>query len=118
MISEREISEEIARLEAAAVSFENCHRLATLYVIRDKIEARKPAGSARQNIQYELSNEEAAEKSSAKEHIYVPKTDTEFLQAVKGKDPEIVWAVMDELMGTIKIINPRLYDGVLRRLEK
>ena len=42
--------------------------------------------------------------------------DTEFYRAIKGKKPSDVWAVMDELMETIQVINPRLYDGVMREL--
>ena len=42
--------------------------------------------------------------------------DSEFYKAIKGKKPAEVWAVMDELMETIQVINPRLYDGVMREL--
>jgi hypothetical protein len=28
-----------------------------------------------------------------------------------------VWSVLDELMETLRITNPRLYDGVMRRLD-
>jgi len=42
--------------------------------------------------------------------------DTEFYKAIKGKKPSDVWAVMDELMETIQVINPKLYDGVMRQL--
>ena len=42
--------------------------------------------------------------------------DSEFYRAIKGKKPADVWAVMDELMETIQVINPRLYDGVMKEL--
>ena len=43
--------------------------------------------------------------------------DSDFLQTVKGKSPETVWAVMDELMDTLAMVNHRVYDGVMRKLQ-
>ena len=42
---------------------------------------------------------------------------SEFLNLIDGKRSDRVWAVLDELMSTLEVINPRLYDGVMRRLE-
>lgn len=43
---------------------------------------------------------------------------TEFARAINGKDPAKVWGIIDELMdGTLKVINPKLYNGVLRQVE-
>lgn len=43
--------------------------------------------------------------------------DSDFLQAVRGKDPAAMWAVMDELMDTMKIVNERVYNGVMRKIR-
>ena len=43
-------------------------------------------------------------------------SDTEFGRKVQDKDVNEVLSVMDELMETLRILNPRLYDGVLSRL--
>ena len=43
--------------------------------------------------------------------------DTEFLQAVAKISPERAWAVMDELMDTLHMVNPRVYDGIMRKLH-
>ena len=43
--------------------------------------------------------------------------DSDFLRAVRGKDPAAMWAVMDELMDTLKMVNQRVYDGVMRRIR-
>lgn len=43
--------------------------------------------------------------------------DSEFLRAVEGLDPEMAWAVMDEHMDALHIVNPRAYDGVMRKLH-
>lgn len=43
---------------------------------------------------------------------------SEFLQAVNGKDSERVWAVMDDLMDTIRVTEPRAYDSVMRKIRE
>ena len=43
--------------------------------------------------------------------------ESEFAQAVTGMDPAEAWGVMDELMDTLRVINPGLYRGVLRKLR-
>lgn len=43
--------------------------------------------------------------------------DSEFAQAINGRPQAEVWAVMDELMSTIKMLNERLYNGVMRKFQ-
>ena len=43
--------------------------------------------------------------------------DSEFYQAIRGKDTGVVLAVMNELMETLRLTNPRLYAGVMRELN-
>lgn len=43
-------------------------------------------------------------------------SDSEFARAIDGKSQEEILPLMDELMETIKIIQPRLYDAVMDRL--
>ena len=43
-------------------------------------------------------------------------SDTDFSHAIDGKPAKDVWPLMDELMSTIQVLLPRLYDGVMRRL--
>ena len=45
-------------------------------------------------------------------------SDSAFGQLVNGRDIEDVLPVFDELIDTIKIINPRLYDGFIRKLRE
>ena len=44
--------------------------------------------------------------------------DSEFLRAVEGKDPSAAWSVIDELMETLQVVNPRAYDSVLRKINR
>lgn len=45
-------------------------------------------------------------------------SDTEFSEVIRGKNTDDVLAVMDELMTTLKVVIPRLYDGVLGKLKE
>lgn len=44
--------------------------------------------------------------------------DSEFLQAVDGKDSVAVWRIMDDLMDTVRVTAPRAYASVLRRVRE
>lgn len=41
---------------------------------------------------------------------------SEFMQAVDGRPASEAWAIIDELMDTLAVIYPRLYEGVMRKL--
>lgn len=44
--------------------------------------------------------------------------DSEFLKAVKAKDSAAVWAIMDDLMDTVRVTAPRAYDAVMRKIKE
>lgn len=43
--------------------------------------------------------------------------DSDFLSAVSSKDPRETLLIIDELMETLKVLQPRIYDIVLRKLR-
>ena len=43
-------------------------------------------------------------------------SDTEFSQAVYGMSIDDLMAIVDELMSTLSVVNPRLYASVMRKL--
>lgn len=45
-------------------------------------------------------------------------SDTEFLELVNGKDINSVLDVMQELMEAVKILQPRMYDSVLTKIQE
>lgn len=95
MISLEEIERTILELESKDTTFANCQKLADLYIVRDALKG------------YSRSAAQPLSVSG----------DSEFLRAVDGKETAKTWLLMDELMRTIRVINPGLYDGVMRRLE-
>lgn len=42
---------------------------------------------------------------------------SEFSDVIRGKDYTEVIAVTDELMDALRVLNPRLYESVLRKLQ-
>lgn len=38
-------------------------------------------------------------------------------RAVSNVDPARAWEVMDELMDSLKVVNERVYNSVMRKLE-
>lgn len=45
-------------------------------------------------------------------------SDTEFSQAIQGMAVDDVMALMDELMTTLTVMNPRLYASVMRKIAE
>lgn len=101
MITERELLEEIEKCQRDPVTYTSIGKLADLYTVQDHLFERvQPDPYPRQ-----------AEK------VIRSSGDSEFLRTVDGMDSEKVFAVMDELMGVLEVSNPRLYDGVMRKLD-
>ncbi len=97
MISREKLDSEILELETRHdTTYATCERLAWLYIVRDHITGRQQ----KQAIPLETGG------------------DSEFLQAVDEKDSVAVWAIMDELMDTLRVTAPRVYDRILRRVKE
>lgn len=43
---------------------------------------------------------------------------SDFLQAVAGADPAAAWGVMDELMDTLRVVRPQVYENVMRKITR
>ena len=86
-----EINSEIAKLESLPASYQNIERLAWLYIVRD-------------HLTEPVSGE-------------MPKGKSEYFCACAGKSISEVMMVMDELMDTLLVIQPRLYQAVLMKLN-
>ena len=99
MIDERELALWIRRLETEESSWSNYEKLAALYTIQN--QNREPVRESR--------IVEAYSAASA--------PDSDFLRAVASVDPSRAWEVMDELMDSLKVVNERIYNNVMRKLE-
>lgn len=99
MINDREVALWIKRLETEESSWANYEKLAALYTIQN--QNREPVRESRMIDAYSAA----------------PAHDSEFLRAVSNVDPARAWEVMDELMDNLQVINERVYNSVMRKLE-
>lgn len=102
MITEKDLQEAIAECEGVRnPNASTCMKLAAFYTIK-----RELFGERDQTPSYSYAAPQAVGYISG----------TEFAERISGLDPVDVMGVMDELMTTLQIVNPRLYDSVMRKL--
>ena len=102
MITLREVLESLDELEEMPHNWETAQKLAVLLALRDHLE---PAP------------EPAASREAAPAVPQIP-AESEFLRLALSGDPVRVWPVLDELMGTLEAMQPRMYEAVMRRLRE
>ena len=75
---------------------------------------------------YTIKREMFGEEKEAEHYSYAPAPNrniiefdsgSEFAKAIDGRDQDEIIPVLDELMGTLQIIQPRLYNAVLMKLS-
>lgn len=102
MLTKSELLKAIDELEDASPTFQNCQKMATFYTLLNAIYR---------------SNEPSQQIESVREEVISEHGDSDFLRLVEGMDSREAWSIMDELMETIRVLQPRLYDSVMRRLR-
>ena len=109
MISEQELHEAIAECQGQRnPNASTCMKLASFYTILDHIKTVKDD----ENDQVKSAND------YVESYSFAPPTydsGTEFSDRIRDMDIYNVLSVMDELMTTLSVVNPRLYDGVMRK---
>lgn len=107
MLDPKEIDLEIARLEYGESSYPAYAKLATLYTIKNQMN------------QSETKQQEPIQAYSlaASPEPTGRYGDSEFLREIEGRDMEDVLQVMDDLMDTLQVANPRVYNGVMRKIR-
>ena len=86
-------------------SWTNYEKLAALYIIRNEQGGGATAGEKAPPMLY------SAEPAPAKK---IKPSGSEFLKAVGNVAQDRAWEVMDELMDTLKIVNEKAYNSVLK----
>lgn len=108
MIKEQDLLEAIAECQGERNPNANtCIKLAAYYTILDHITKNNIDQTP--SIQYSFSSQ-----PNDVGHI----GDSNFLIKIEGMDVEYVLQVMDELMTTLQVINPRLYESVMRKIAE
>lgn len=114
MITEHDLQEAIAECEGVRNPTANtCIKLAAFYTIQQHMFGEKDDSSP---LQYSFAPKPTVEDKA--ESVVDYDGESEFLQVIHGKPAASVWAIIDELMSTLQVINPRLYDGVMRKIAE
>lgn len=110
MIKESDLIEAIAECQGERNPNANtCIKLAAFYTLKNELyPARKETPEEIPGYSYE--NRETGNR------IFYS-GDTEFARAIDGGDMEKICAVFDELMSSLQVIEPRLYEAVLRKIR-
>lgn len=110
MIYEKDLDESIAKYQGEInPSIETCRKLAACLIVKRELfgqtEQLMPPG---QSFAY-------AEGPAEKAILY--ESGTDFAKAINGRDPDEIWPWVDELMSTLQILQPKLYDNAMRQLR-
>lgn len=91
MITERELIEAISECEEEPPSFTSIKKLANLYIVYNQL--------------YGKAEPIKTEKNG------------EFWNAVNGKNAEKVLEIMAELMETLEVLYPKVYNNIIKKLS-
>lgn len=111
MLHKHELDEEIAALEN-----QKNHKpsdlayLGALYAVRDHaFGVAEPV----YDTQYSRTAEPVTTSDTLERY-----GDSDFLIAIAGKAPADVWKALDRHMDNLHIVNPKMYEGVLRKMRQ
>ena len=107
MIYEKDLREAIAECQGKRNPDANtCIKLAAYFTILQNMYPEQKTEPAFYQMASGINPAQAIEYDSG----------TEFAKAVNGRAPSEIIPVIDELMTTLQVLHPRLYDGVLNKL--
>lgn len=93
----------IAEWEAKDLTFMVVERLAWLYIVRDNALMQ-------------------TKDRTGEEPVILPavaiSSGSEFMEACSDADPVKMWAVLDEMMETLKMLNPRMYQATIDKIKE
>lgn len=114
MIREEELHEAIAEcLGKRNPDANTCIKLASYYTI---LEQLYPNDKAVQEFQ--PMPVIPAQSFSADPESIQYEGDSEFAQAISERSVSHIMPIIDEMMQTIQVLQPRLYDAVMRRIKE
>lgn len=106
MITEQDLKQAIAECQGERNPNANtCIKLAAYYTIYEQMYGRKT----------EQPSFTGYSTASASTISYVG--DSDFAKAMSGKNTNDIMPILDELMSTVQILYPRLYDSVMIKIE-
>ncbi len=102
MIPEKELLRAINDCEKNLNSLQGCEKLSALYTVYDHLYGEP--------VMYENVHVTA-------ETVIKTGKDNEFFKVVDGKEAGKIWDIIDELMESVRLIQPRLYEAVIKKIK-
>lgn len=110
MITEQDLKAAIAECQGVAKPNANtCIKLASFLTLYDHMFKNTEKAEVNQTMDHSYSFADNIIKVSG---------DSEFYRAVNNKDMDAVFSVVNELMETLQVLNPRLYNSVIMKIEE
>jgi hypothetical protein len=100
MVTRSDIENAIEKLNNSPADYQTCDKLATFYTLLDHIDSK-----------------DNPKTNYITENIIGDYGESDFLKKVRGKSSEYVWGIINELMETIEVLNQRLYESVMRKMD-
>lgn len=108
----QELLDAADELEHARHTIQNCEKLAAIYNVLDHMFPGWNESESLKSYTYGYSSDSKKELDTIGNY-----GDSDFLETVSEKPEDKVWMLMDELMDTVNVLEPKLYDSVMRKLR-
>ena len=117
MITEQDLQAAIAECQGQRnPNAGTCIKLAAFLIIQDHLFPEK-SQLAKEKSTGQLSYSYSASPDEQVDNSISYSSDTEFSQAIYGRDQAEIWPIIDELMSVLQATNIRLYNGVIRKIN-
>lgn len=108
MITEKDLQEAIAECQGVRnPNASTCIKLAAFLTIRKELYGEKDEKAEVPLYSFDYPAAETIGYYG----------DTEFAQTIEGRKPDDIWPIIDELMTTVQVVQPRLYQAVIRKIR-
>lgn len=120
MITEQDLQAAIAECQGERNPNANtCIKLAAFYTIKEHLFPEdKSLQSQDKNLSYPDQYSYAPPPDQKTEPMIAIDSDTDFARVIDGREQQEIWPVLDELMDTIRDMQPRLYRMVMDKLRE
>lgn len=113
MITEQDLQQAIAECQGERnPNAYTCIKLAAFYALKDQMYGEEGQERLPNIYSYDTGPQ------YPNDTLIKYENDSEFATIVFGMPTDKVMSVIDELMDTLKVLQPRLYNGVIGKLEK
>lgn len=121
MITEYDLQEAIAECQGQRNPDANtCIKLAAFLTIqREMFGNKNQSGGVTEMVfpAYSYASAPPEPTENTHENIIGYYGGSEFLEAIEGKYADDIWPIMDELMESMAVLQPRIYDQVMRKVR-